>query len=65
MIWLTTKYVAVAMSSFTILVNCFIHVIMYTYYFLSTFGKDMQTALAPYKPLLTIAQMVSAYVELH
>ncbi|XP_076618538.1 very long chain fatty acid elongase 1 [Colletes latitarsis] len=57
-IWLSTKYIPVAMASFTILVNCFIHVIMYTYYYLSTFGEKTRKMINPFKPLLTIMQMV-------
>ncbi|KAK9294275.1 hypothetical protein QLX08_011065 [Tetragonisca angustula] len=56
--WLSTKYVPVAMASFTMMLNCSVHVIMYIYYFLSTFGPKIQSALARYKPILTIVQMV-------
>ncbi|KOX78713.1 Elongation of very long chain fatty acids protein 1 [Melipona quadrifasciata] len=56
--WLSTKYIAVAMASFSLMVNCAVHVIMYTYYFFSTFGPKFQSVLARYKPMLTIVQMV-------
>lgn len=57
--WLITRYVPVAMASFDFFVNCSVHVIMYTYYFLSAFGENMQEALSVFKPLLTTIQMVS------
>ncbi|CAD1481225.1 unnamed protein product, partial [Heterotrigona itama] len=62
--WLCTKYVPLAMCSFSMMVNCGIHVIMYTYYFLSTFGPKFQSVLAKYKPILTIMQMVQFVVLL-
>ena len=63
--WLSTKYVPVAMASFTMMLNCSVHVIMYIYYFLSTFGPKIQSALARYKPILTIVQMVSVQTSNH
>ncbi|KZC05276.1 Elongation of very long chain fatty acids protein 1, partial [Dufourea novaeangliae] len=57
--WLMTRYIPVAMASFTLVVNCSIHVIMYTYYFVSAFGPTAQKILNPVKPLLTLMQMVN------
>ncbi|XP_043264048.1 elongation of very long chain fatty acids protein 1-like [Colletes gigas] len=62
LIWLSTKYIAVAMASFMVLVNCFIHVIMYTYYYLSTFGEKTRRVINPFKPWLTIMQMAQFIV---
>ncbi|XP_076643514.1 very long chain fatty acid elongase 1 isoform X1 [Halictus rubicundus] len=56
--WLITKYVAVAMASFTILVNSFVHVIMYTYYYFSTMGDKAPKMLKTIKPHITKIQMV-------
>lgn len=59
LMWFMTKYYAVTMASFGILINCAVHVIMYTYYYLSTLGPNMQKILSPYKPIITSVQMVS------
>ncbi|XP_076663456.1 very long chain fatty acid elongase 1 isoform X1 [Andrena cerasifolii] len=56
--WIMTKYVPVAMASFTLLINCGVHVIMYIYYLFSAFGENAQKLMAPFKPVLTITQMV-------
>lgn len=56
--WFFLKYVAVKMAITVPIINCGIHVIMYTYYLLASFGPKVQKKILPYKPLLTIAQMV-------
>lgn len=50
--------IAGGMATFYIIVNCYIHVLMYTYYFLSTLGPEWQRKLGYIKPKLTILQMV-------
>ncbi|XP_076643516.1 very long chain fatty acid elongase 1 isoform X3 [Halictus rubicundus] len=62
--WLITKYVAVAMASFTILVNSFVHVIMYTYYYFSTMGDKAPKMLKTIKPHITKIQMVQFVIIL-
>lgn len=59
LIWFMTKYYAVSMTSFGILINCTVHVIMYTYYYLTTLGPNMQKMMSSYKPIITSVQMVS------
>jgi len=48
-----------ALASVPVMLNSFIHILMYTYYFLSTFGPEWQKKLETWKPKLTLAQMVS------
>ncbi|XP_035735458.1 elongation of very long chain fatty acids protein AAEL008004-like [Vespa mandarinia] len=56
--WVFAKYYSDGMGTFFPLVNCSVHVIMYTYYFFSTFGPNIQKILYRYKYLLTIIQMI-------
>nr|XP_050864600.1 elongation of very long chain fatty acids protein 1-like isoform X4 [Vespula vulgaris] len=56
--WIFGKHYAVGTITFIPLVNCTVHVIMYTYYFLSTFGPNVRKVIHRYKFLLTITQMV-------
>ena len=56
--WWIVKYSANGMSMTAMLVNCSIHVIMYTYYLLSSFGSGIQRRLQTIKPMITMAQMV-------
>lgn len=56
--WCGAKYVGGGMATFPIMVNSFIHILMYTYYLLATFGPDWQSYLAPMKPKLTMLQMI-------
>ncbi|XP_076378144.1 very long chain fatty acid elongase 1 [Megalopta genalis] len=56
-VWTFGRYVPVAMASFAIIVNCIIHVIMYTYYYFSTMGDKAPKILKKIKPLITIMQM--------
>nr|XP_050864613.1 elongation of very long chain fatty acids protein 1-like isoform X6 [Vespula vulgaris] len=61
--WIFGKHYAVGTITFIPLVNCTVHVIMYTYYFLSTFGPNVRKVIHRYKFLLTITQMVSISIR--
>lgn len=56
--WFITKYIPVVMAGFVVLVNCFVHVIMYTYYYFSAMGDRTPKIVKKLKPFLTIIQMV-------
>ncbi|XP_029680759.1 elongation of very long chain fatty acids protein 4-like [Formica exsecta] len=56
--WIATRYFAFGPTLFNFALNSFIHVIMYTYYFLAAYGPNIQKAIAPMKQWITIAQMV-------
>ncbi|CAG9765610.1 unnamed protein product [Ceutorhynchus assimilis] len=56
--WTTCKYIGGPMPSIHIMMNCFIHALMYTYYYLASKGPEWQKCINPWKPWLTIAQMI-------
>ena len=56
--WWLVKYYAIGMTMTLPVINCSIHVIMYTYYLLSSFGSGIQRRLEPLKPIITMTQMV-------
>lgn len=59
LIWMHVKYLAGEMTSFVTLLNCTVHIIMYNYYFLATFGPHVRAIIARTKRYVTIIQMVS------
>ncbi|CAH1114532.1 unnamed protein product, partial [Psylliodes chrysocephalus] len=52
------KFIGGGMASVPLIVNSFIHVLMYTYYYLSSMGPRWQNVLKPWKPRLTMCQMI-------
>ncbi|CAG9829107.1 unnamed protein product [Diabrotica balteata] len=56
--WLGCKFIGGGMASLPPFVNSFIHVLMYTYYYLSSLGPEWQKKLQPWKPRLTMLQMI-------
>lgn len=59
-VWFFLKYATYNYIFYFIALNCGMHVIMYFYYFLSTFGPKVQKKIRPYKKLITTLQMVNA-----
>lgn len=59
--WGATKYFPGGHGTFVGCINSFVHIIMYTYYFLSAFGPQMQKYLW-WKKHITNLQMVRAPV---
>lgn len=53
-----TFYIAGGMILFSIILNSFVHVIMYSYYFAALFGPAVQTKLQKIKKNITVIQMV-------
>ncbi|TGZ37778.1 Elongation of very long chain fatty acids protein [Temnothorax longispinosus] len=56
--WTTLRHSPHSFLMTIIALNCSIHVIMYSYYCLSTFGSNMQRRLLPFKKWITLIQMV-------
>lgn len=64
LLWLTIKMSANDMEIFIMVLNLYVHVVMYFYYFLALF-KKIQPYLRPIKPAITIMQMVSTKTSLN
>lgn len=61
MTWLSVRYYPQGISCIAYVLNCSVHVVMYTYYFLSSINSTIQRIINPYKSILTsiqIAQLV-------
>jgi hypothetical protein len=44
--------------SFSMMLNSSIHVLMYSYYFISSLGQFWQKKINKWKPIITVLQMV-------
>lgn len=60
--WLSGKYGLTGMALTIPLINCGIHVIMYSYYLAASYGPRVQRYLAGIKPVITMLQMVQFVV---
>ncbi|XP_071641969.1 very long chain fatty acid elongase 1-like [Temnothorax longispinosus] len=56
-LWATLRHSAHSFLMTIIALNSSVHVIMYSYYCLSTFGSNMQRRLLPFKKWITLIQM--------
>lgn len=57
--WVFSRKYIDERTVFLPLMNCGVHVVMYTYYFISTFGPNIRNVISRYKFIITIIQMVS------
>lgn len=60
-LWYYLKYILYLdeRATFVVLINCFIHVIMYLYYFMAAWKPKLQQMISPIKPIITKLQMAS------
>ncbi|XP_014216163.1 elongation of very long chain fatty acids protein 4-like [Copidosoma floridanum] len=61
---ISVKHYPGGMVTFPIVLNSTVHVIMYTYYLLSSQGPKVQKIINPIKPYITIIQMVQFFILL-
>lgn len=56
-VWWGARTYPGGLALFPIIMNCFVHILMYTYYLIANFGPKWQTWVSPVKPYITIIQM--------
>ncbi|EZA51806.1 hypothetical protein DMN91_003402 [Ooceraea biroi] len=56
-VWIILRYLPHGHIMYMLTLNCSVHVIMYSYYFLSTYGSRIQQKISSFKKWLTIIQM--------
>jgi elongation of very long chain fatty acids protein 7 len=57
--WFSCKYFGGGMFAFSIVINAYVHLLMYTYYLMSSLGGKIQKRAMKFKPVVTIVQLVS------
>lgn len=58
--WLCVKYIPGGMATLPVLINCIVHVLMYSYYLIAIHAsKQLQQKLNKFKRYITIIQMVN------
>lgn len=62
--WYIARFYAVQMAAVSLVVNSFVHMVMYTYYFLSSYGDKAPKILKKVKPLITIMQLTQFVILL-
>lgn len=60
--WVTTRYVPGGHAALLGIINCGVHVIMYTYYFLTAFKPELKNSLW-WKKHITQVQLVRTQVK--
>jgi energy-converting hydrogenase Eha subunit C len=56
--WASCKYVSGGMITFSIVINTYVHLFMYTYYLLTAMGGGVREKISTIKPLVTVIQLV-------
>jgi len=62
-VWLTLRHFTHCLFLTAIALNSSVHVIMYSYHFLSTLGPNMQQKVSPFKHWVPISQMVRLEIK--
>ncbi|XP_020293881.1 elongation of very long chain fatty acids protein AAEL008004-like [Pseudomyrmex gracilis] len=57
-VWYFVKYIVEPRITLVSLMNCFIHIIMYTYYFIAAWSITVQQKISVFKPYITKTQMM-------
>ncbi|XP_071439679.1 very long chain fatty acid elongase AAEL008004-like [Hetaerina americana] len=60
--WILVKFVPGGMPTMYVLLNCGVHVVMYSYYLLTGLSTTLRILLNPWKKYLTILQMVQFFL---
>ncbi|XP_050431732.1 elongation of very long chain fatty acids protein-like [Adelges cooleyi] len=58
LIWIATKINPGGIVRIPVILNCIVHMVMYSYYMLSSMGPKIQKKIDSYKKYITIIQMV-------